>query len=50
MKKIRLRKDLKSKTEYAKDTGIQRKTIDKMINEGQLAVEEISGKHYIIIK
>lgn len=39
-----------SKTDYSKRYGVARSTIDKMINDGELPVEEISGKHYIIIK
>ncbi|HSH52328.1 MAG TPA: hypothetical protein VK982_11455 [Bacteroidales bacterium] len=47
MKKIIIRKDLMSKSEYSKKYGINRPAIDKMIEEGKLIVEEISGKHYI---
>lgn len=50
MKKIIVRKDLMSKSEYSKKYNINRVTLDKMIREGELVVEEISGKHYIRIK
>jgi len=36
-----------SKSDYSKKYGINRPAIDKMIEEGKLIVEEISGKHYI---
>ena len=39
-----------SKSEYSHVFNIDRMKIDKMIKEGNLSVEEISGKHYIIIK
>jgi len=47
MKRIIKRDDLMSKSEYSQKYGIDRVKIDKMINEGLLIVEEISGKHYI---
>jgi len=47
MKKIKVRNDLLSKSDYSKKYNISRVTIDKMIKNGDLAVEEISGKHYI---
>ena len=47
MKRIIIRKDLMSKSDYSKKYGIDRVKIDKMIENGQLIVEEISGKHYI---
>ena len=47
MRKIKIRTDLMSKLDYSKKYNISRVTIDKMINEGMLSVEEISGKHYI---
>jgi len=49
MKKIRVRTDLISKQEYHKRYGIARPTINKMIDEGKLSVEEISGTQYIKI-
>ena len=49
MKKIKIRTDLMSKADYSKKYGVDRVKIDKMINEGLLSVEEISGKHYIKI-
>ena len=39
-----------SKTEYSKAYNINRVTIDKMIVDGELSVEVISGKDYIIVK
>ena len=50
MKRKRIRNDLMSKTEYSKNYNINRVTIDKMIEEGELSVEVISGKDYILIK
>lgn len=47
MKRIIIRKDLMSKSEYSVKYGISRPKIDDMILSGELAVEEISGKHYI---
>jgi len=47
MKRIKIRTDLMSKYDYSQKYGINRVTIDKMIKEGKLSVEEISGKHYI---
>ena len=50
MKKIIKRKDLMSKSEYSKQFGVNRVTLDKMIEDGELIVEEISNKYYIKIK
>lgn len=50
MRKIKVRKDLMSKTEYSRAYSVDRPRIDKMIEDGLLSVEEISGKHYIKIK
>ena len=50
MKRKRIRTDLMSKTEYSKACNINRVSIDKMITEGELSVEVISKKDYIIIK
>jgi hypothetical protein len=50
MRKIKVRDDLMSKADYCKKYSINRVAIDKMIEEGKLSVEEISGKHYIKIK
>ena len=47
MKKIKIRKDLVSKSDYSKKYSINRPKIDKLIDEGILAVEEISGIQYI---
>lgn len=50
MKRIIKRDDLMSKSDYSKQYGINRVTIDEMIRNGELVVEEISGKHYIKVK
>jgi len=50
MKRKRIRTDLMSKTEYSKAYNINRVSIDKMIATGELSVEVISGKDYIIVK
>jgi len=50
MKKILIREDLISKSDYSKKYNISRPTIDKMIEDGELVVEEISNTHYIKIK
>jgi len=50
MKKIKIRNDLMKKTEYSKKYGINRVKIDKMINDGELSVERISGTDYIKLK
>jgi len=50
MKKIKVRTDLMSKSDYAKKYSLNRVVIDRMIKDGELAVEEISKKHYIIVK
>lgn len=47
MKKVKVRKDLISKSDYAKRYNKSRPTIDKMIESGLLEVEEISGIDYI---
>lgn len=49
MKKIKIRTDLISKQEYHKRYGTPRPTINTMIEEGKLSVEEISGTQYIKI-
>ncbi len=36
-----------NKSEYSKKYLINRVTIDKLINEGKLAVEQVSGIDYI---
>ena len=36
-----------SKTDYSKKYNVSRPTIDKMIEEGKLVVENISGTDYI---
>ncbi len=50
MRKITIRDDLMSKSAYSKAYNINRALIDKMIESGDLSVEEISGKHYIRVK
>jgi hypothetical protein len=50
MKRIKVRTDLMSKSDYSKRYGLNRTTLDKKIEDGYLAVEEISGKHYIKVK
>jgi hypothetical protein len=47
MKRIIERNDLMSKMDYSKKYNINRVAIDKMISEGKLAVERISGVEYI---
>ncbi|MBN2571311.1 MAG: hypothetical protein JXA68_04225 [Ignavibacteriales bacterium] len=49
MKRVILRKDLLSKQEYHERYGIARPTINRMIDEGKLIVERISGIDYIKI-
>lgn len=49
MRKIIVRKDLMSKSEYSKQFNVSRPVIDQRIKDGDLTVEEISGKHYIKI-
>lgn len=50
MRKIIIRKDLMSKSDYSNKYGINRVAIDKKIKDGELTVEEISGKHFIRIR
>ena len=50
MKKILIRKDLMKKSDYSKKYNINRVTLDKMIENGDLAVEQISGTDYIRLK
>lgn len=47
MKKMTIRRDLMSKMNYSKSYGISRPTLDKKINDGELAVEHIDGVDYI---
>ncbi len=47
MKRRIVRKDLMSKSEYAKAYNVSRVTVDKMIDRGELIVEHISGTDYI---
>ncbi len=50
MKKITVRNDLMNKSEYSKKYNINRVVIDKLIEEGELSVERISGIDYIKLK
>ena len=50
MRKIIRRDDLLNKSQYSKQYGVNRVSLDKMIEDGKLIVEEISGIHYIKIK
>lgn len=50
MKRKIVRNDLISKQDYHLRYGISRPKIDKMIENGELVVEEISGTDYIRIK
>lgn len=47
MKRIIERKDLMSKMDYSRKYGVNRVAIDKMIEDGKLVVERISGVDYI---
>ena len=47
MKRITIRKDLMSKSNYSKKHLVSRPTIDKMINDGLLPIERIDGVDYI---
>jgi hypothetical protein len=50
MKRIIERKDLMSKSEYSRQYGINRMAVDKLIEEGKLVVERISGVDYIRLR
>lgn len=50
MKRIKIRTDLMSKSDYSKKYGINRVKIDKLIEEGELHIERISGVDYILLK
>jgi hypothetical protein len=50
MKRIKVRKDLISKSEYSKRYNVNRVRIDVMIEFGDLSVERISGTDYIVLK
>ena len=50
MKRITIRTDLISKSNYAKKYMISRPTIDTKIKNGELAIERIDGIDYIKIK
>jgi hypothetical protein len=47
MKRRIIRNDLMSKSDYSKKYGINRVSIDKMIENGDLFVETISGTDFI---
>jgi len=50
MKRITIRTDLMSKSNYAKKYMISRPTIDTRIKNGELAIERIDGVDYIKIR
>ena len=50
MKRITIRTDLMSKSNYAKKYMISRPTIDTKIKNGDLAIERIDGVDYIKIR
>lgn len=50
MKRIIIRNDLMKKTEYSRKYGINRVSLDKKIEDGELVVERISGTDYIKVK
>jgi hypothetical protein len=50
MRRIKIREDLINKSEFSKLYNINRVKIDKLIENGELSVERISGTDYIIIK
>ena len=47
MKRIIIRKDLMNKKEYSEKYQINRVSLDKKIEAGELVVERISGTDYI---
>jgi hypothetical protein len=47
MKRVIIRTDLIKKSDYSKRYSINRVTLDKMIQDGVLVVERISGTDYI---
>ena len=47
MKRIIKRTDLMSKSNYSKQYGISRPTLDKRIESGDVVVEHIDGVDYI---
>jgi hypothetical protein len=49
MKRRIVRTDLMSKSDYSVKYNVNRVTLDKKIKDGELAVEVISGKEYIIL-
>lgn len=49
-KRIRIRHDLLSKSDYSRRYGVTRPTIDAMIERGEIKVERISGIDYVSIK
>lgn len=50
MKRITIRTDLMSKSNYSKKFMVSRPTIDTKIKAGELSVERIDGVDYIKIK
>jgi hypothetical protein len=49
MKRVKVREDLVSKMEFFKRYNINRVRIDKMVETGELKVERISGRDFIIL-
>ena len=49
MKRVTIRKDLMKKQNYAKQYGVSRPTLDKMISDGLVSVEHIDGTDYIVL-
>jgi hypothetical protein len=47
MRKVIVRKDLMKKSNYAKNYNVSRVTLDKMIEDGKVIVEQIDGTDYI---
>jgi hypothetical protein len=50
MKRITVRNDLMSKSNYSKKFMISRPTIDTRIKNGELAIERIDGVDYIKLR
>ena len=49
MKRVTIRKDLMKKQNSAKQYGVSRPTLDKMISDGLVSVEHIDGTDYIVL-
>jgi len=50
MRRIKVRTDLMSKSEYSKAYNVNRVRIDKLIESGEISVERISGVDYIVLR